>query len=74
MFSQVSVVLFTKGDVSQHALGQTPPWADTPLGQTTPRADNFPPPAKATAADGTHPTGMHSCHLSICLSMYLNML
>ena len=33
----LSVILFTGGDVSQHALGQTPPgrppplWADTPL-------------------------------------------
>ena len=35
--------------------GQTPPpWADT-----SPRADT-PLPA-ATAADGTHPTRMHSC-------------
>ena len=30
------------------------PWAVTPLGQTPP------PPEMATAADGTHPTGMHS--------------
>ena len=45
------------------------PWVDipwqtpTPPGpwQThTPRADTPPPPA-ATAADSTHPTGMHSC-------------
>ena len=33
------------GLVSQHVLRQTP----SPLGET------------ATAADGTHPTGMHSC-------------
>ena len=31
--------------VSQHALGQTP----------------YPPGEMATAADGMHPTGMHSC-------------
>ena len=38
------------------------PQADTP-GQTPPwQADN-PPPQMATAADGTHPTGMHSCSL-----------
>ena len=30
-------------------------------GQTLPCADNLPPQQKATAADGTHPTGMHSC-------------
>ena len=29
MFSQASVILFG-GGVSQHALGQTPPWADRP--------------------------------------------
>ena len=35
--------------------GQThPSWADTPPGQT-------PPLPTATAADGTHPTGMLSC-------------
>ena len=31
-----------------------PPWADTPLGIQTPQQT-------ATAADGTHPTGMYSC-------------
>ena len=35
---------------------QTPPGADTPPGPDTPRDT-------ATAADGTHPTGMHSCSL-----------
>ena len=40
---------------SRHSLGQTPP------GQTPPRADT-PPQQTATAADGTHPTGMHSCY------------
>ena len=41
-------------DISQHALGQTAPPARHHLGQT------------ATAADGTHPTGMHSCfHLNL---------
>ena len=49
------------GCVSQHALGrwvvwQTPPWADTLPAQTAP-----PPPPVATAPDGMHPTGMHSC-------------
>ena len=34
--------------------GADTPWAETP-GQT--------PPPTATAADGTHPTGMHSCLL-----------
>ena len=38
-------IVQTQGGVSQHALRQRPP----PLQQT------------ATAADGTHPTGMHAC-------------
>ena len=48
---------------------QTPPslwvdnpslWADTPpSGQTPPRRQT--PQQTATAADGTHPTGIHSC-------------
>ena len=47
-----------RADISQHALG-----ADTsPLGRHIPActgADT--PPPTATAADRTHPTGMHSC-------------
>ena len=43
------------------------PWEDTPLGrhprgQTSPLG-RHPPPEIATAADGTHPTGMHSCQI-----------
>ena len=35
--------------------------ADTPPGQTPLAGKHHPPPPKmATAADGTHPTGMHS--------------
>ena len=37
---------------------QTPPWADTP-----------PPPA-VNAADGTHPTGMHSCEVLFSLASF----
>ena len=55
------------GCLPQCMLRYTPPlWADTPLsrhppGQThTHRADPT-PGQTATAADGTHPTGMHSC-------------
>ena len=51
MFPQVSVC--PRGWCTP-PYGQTPqadtPWADTPLNQM------------ATAADGTHPTGMHSCY------------
>ena len=42
---------------SRHPQEQTPPGADT-----SPRADTAPlPPETAVVADGTHPTGMHSC-------------
>ena len=54
-------------------LGQTPPHADTPLDRhptladtpwaDTPRQTPAPPPETATAADGMHPTGMHSCEI-----------
>ena len=46
---------------------QTPAWADTPQADTPPLADTSLTSACwdmiATAADGTHPTGMHSCFL-----------
>ena len=50
--------------------GQTPPWADTPrqipLGQTPPHPVHT-GIDMATAVDGTHPTGMHSClYLMFC--------
>ena len=35
-------------------------WQTPPPRQTSPRADT-PPPVTTTAANGTHPTGMHSC-------------
>ena len=73
MFSQVFVILFTGEGVWQTPLGRHP-WADTlgqtppeqtPPGQTSPRQTppraDTPPQQMATAADGTHPTGMHSC-------------
>ena len=41
---------FCRGGVSQHALGQTPSLVR-----------HQPPPPMANRADGTHPTGMHSC-------------
>ena len=80
MFSQACVKNSVHRGVSQHALGQTPTWADTTWadtrGQTTPWADilwadtpqvdtsyprQTPHQQMVTAADGTHPTGMHSC-------------
>ena len=47
MFLHVSVILFTRGRSGR----QIPP----------PPAVRHPLPGTATAADGTHPTGMHSC-------------
>ena len=49
MFLHLSVILSTAPPPpGRHPPpGKTHPWADTPL--------------RATAADGTHPTGMHSC-------------
>ena len=76
MFSQESFIL-SLGDVH-------PPWADTPgrypLDRHPPppgrnpkrRADRSPfgrhPLETATSADGTHPTGKHSCS---CHAIYL---
>ena len=49
MFLHVSVILSTVVGVWQTPPGQTPALpGETPL-------------ETATAADGTHPTGMHSC-------------
>ena len=58
------------------APGQTPPRADTPrqipLGrQTSPWADT-PSPEMTTAADGTHPTGMHLCSLKEQTGIFLS--
>ena len=74
IFSQASVILSSGGVYSSMHWGrhppprQTPRWADTSpcpvhAGIHTPftvHAGIHPHPA-ATAADGTHPTGMHSC-------------
>ena len=60
--------------LSRHPLGRQTPHGQTPLGrhpspgkhpptswQTPPRQTPPPRPPTASAADGTHPTGMHSC-------------
>ena len=54
-------------------LEQTPPRADTPRAdtppeQTPPGADTR-PEHMATAADGTHPNGMHSCLFFILIRL-----
>ena len=43
---------------ADHPWEQTPPRADSPLEQT-------PPERRVIAADGTHPTGMHSCYIFV---------
>ena len=60
MFSRACVC--PQGGLPQCMLGY-PPGPDThPLGPDPPPRDQTPPPREAaTAADGTHPTGMHSC-------------
>ena len=57
MFSQACV----KNSVQRGWGVHPPPLVDTPLPRQT-----------ATTADGTHPTGMHSCFigLGICLCQY----
>ena len=76
MFSQASVILFTGGGLWQrppgrHPLGRYPLGKHPPLGRhpstqcmqgyILPSACWETPPLMATAADGMHPTGMHSC-------------
>ena len=66
MFLHLSVILFT-GGVCLSARDQAPPPRPAPpLEQTPPSGSRHPSPPgaeTATAADGTHPTGMHSCYL-----------
>ena len=55
--------------LSRHPLpGRHPLLGRHPLGRHSPRADTPPPQQTATAADATHPAGMHSC-----LGIYPNM-
>ena len=52
--------------------GKCTPWADTPRQTHHPRPDRHPSPNKqmATAADGTHPTEIHSCFLFTLVPTY----
>ena len=45
--------------------GHTPPWEDTLPWADTPLPGRHPP--TATAAIGTHPTGMHSCVINMLI-------
>ena len=74
MFLHLSVILFTGGvSASVHAgvpipypLGADIPWEKTPQEQKPPTPH---PQHTATPADGTHPTGMHSCY-KLCFGYY----
>ena len=51
-------------------MADTPPrWQTSPPGQTTPPlpGQTSPPPEMATAVDGMHYIGMHSCYIYIVL-------
>ena len=58
------VILFTGGGLPQCMLGYHPPGMEAPPpapGSKHPPRKEAPPPREAAAADGTYPTGMHSC-------------
>ena len=72
--NEVAKVMFLQACVCPHRGGgiclsacwdTTPPWEQTPSpppgAETPPPGADTPPEQTATAADGTHPTGMHSC-------------
>ena len=67
IFSQVSVIL-SMGGVSQHALGQTPPWVDTPTPGQTPPPHRQTPLAETPWADTPCPmcAGIHTPLPSAC--------
>ena len=48
------------------------PRADTPLGRHPPQVDTSHPQQTATAADGTHPTEVHSCYRDLFYSRKLS--
>ena len=57
MLLHLTVILFTE----EGGVWQTPsPGQTSSLGRRPPLGKH-PPPETATAADGTHPTGTHSC-------------
>ena len=53
---------------------QTPPPGQMPPRQTSPPGRHPPSQVTATAADGTHPTGMHPCLIVLLSSDYLDTL
>ena len=85
MFSQASVILFTLGCVSQHALGQTPPcpvhagihpkaetsWADTPGRHPHPPSDTPNPQADTPQGRQTSPGRHPPGQEGVCLGGWL---
>ena len=77
--NEVAKVMFLQACVCPHGGGGWclpqcmlgyPPRANTPQGADTPPSHpgaDTPPGETATAADGTHPTGMHSCFKELFL-------
>ena len=71
VLNEVAKVMFLQTCVCSHGGGvclsacwdTTPPGKDTPWSRH-PSRSRHPPGETATAADGTHPTGMHSCYYS----------
>ena len=66
IFLHLSIILFTGGVCLSACWDTTPPdQAQPPKTRHPPGTRHHPPPGAetATAADGTHPTGMHSCCL-----------
>ena len=63
MFLQACVCSHEGGCLPQCMLGYHPPEADSPPGADPPRE-------MATAVDGTHATGMHSCFTGIYDSVH----
>ena len=63
------VCLSTGGGLPQCILGYRPPGAGTPQNRHPPEQAT-PSKQTATVADGTHPTGMHSCFHNIIACTY----
>ena len=61
MFLQLSVCPQWGSASVQVGIPIPPPGPGTPLRTRHPSRTRHPPQETATAADGTHPTGMHSC-------------
>ena len=63
VFTPVCQSFCSQGGLLQCMLGYTTPLGRPPLGRHIPLGKHPHPKQTATAADGTHSTGMHSCSL-----------